>query len=70
MYFFRRSKTTIKYKKLTDRICPHCGSDSKTMPKKQKKLIEAWIIIHKIELNELWNIMQEGKDFFKINSIL
>ena len=26
-----------KYKKLTDRICPHCGSDSKTMPKKQKK---------------------------------
>ena len=39
------------------------------MPKKQKKLIEAWIIIHKMELNKLWNIMQEGKDFFKIDPL-
>ena len=33
---------------------------------KQKRMIKAWIMIHKEELITLWNIMQEGQEYFKI----
>lgn len=39
------------------------------LPKKQRKLIEAWICIHAEELNSLWNIMQEQGEFFKIEPL-
>ena len=39
------------------------------LPKKQRKLIEAWICIHVEELNSLWNIMQEQGEFFKIEPL-
>lgn len=39
------------------------------LPKKQRKLIEAWIYIHEEELNSLWNIMQEQGEFFKIEPL-
>lgn len=39
------------------------------LPKKQRKLIEAWIYIHAEELNSLWNIMQEQGEFFKIEPL-
>jgi len=39
------------------------------LPKKQIKLIEAWIYIHQEELNSLWNIMQEQGEFFKIEPL-
>lgn len=38
-------------------------------PLKQKKLIEAWIIIHKEELMTLWNLMQEQGRYFKIKPL-
>lgn len=39
------------------------------LPKKQRKLIDAWICIHAEELNSLWNIMQEQGEFFKIEPL-
>lgn len=39
------------------------------IPYKQKKMVEAWILIHKEELVTLWNIIQEGKEFFKIDPL-
>lgn len=38
-------------------------------PKKQSKLVEAWIIIHQEELKSLWNLMQEGEDYFRIEPL-
>lgn len=39
------------------------------IPRKQSKLVEAWIIIHHEELNSLWNLMKEGEDYFKIEPL-
>lgn len=39
------------------------------LPKKQRKLIEAWISIHEEELISLWNLMQEQGEFFKIEPL-
>ena len=39
------------------------------LPKKQKKLVEAWIYIHQEELESLWNLMQEQGEFFKIEPL-
>lgn len=39
------------------------------IPKKQKKLVEAWIEIHKEELYTLWYLLQDGKEVFKIEPL-
>ena len=39
------------------------------VPYKQRRMVEAWIVIHKEELITLWNIMQEGKEYFKIDPL-
>lgn len=39
------------------------------LPNKQKKLVEAWIFIHKDELQSLWKFMQEEGEFFKIDPL-
>lgn len=39
------------------------------LPKKQIKLVEAWIEIHKNELYRLWNIVQSGKEAFNIEPL-
>ena len=39
------------------------------MPLKQDKLIQAWIQIHKEELNSLWNLMREENKYFKIKPL-
>ena len=39
------------------------------LPNKQQKLVEAWILIHKEELQSLWNLMQEQGEFFKIEPL-
>lgn len=39
------------------------------MPVKQDKLIQAWIQIHKDELNSLWILMQEEGKYFKIKPL-
>lgn len=39
------------------------------MPSKQDKLIQAWIQIHKEELNSLWILMREENKYFKIKPL-
>ena len=39
------------------------------LPNKQQKLVEAWILIHKEELQSLWDLMQEQGEFFKIEPL-
>lgn len=36
------------------------------MPVKQRKLIEAWIVIHHEELESLWKLIQEENKIFRI----
>ena len=40
-----------------------------TMPNKQKKLIVAWIEIHKDELIANWQLIQNKEDYFKIDPL-
>ena len=40
-----------------------------SLPKKQSKMVEAWIEIHNEELNLLWKIMQEENEFFTIEPL-
>ena len=36
------------------------------IPNSQKKIVQAWIEIHNEELNNLWDLLVEGKKGFKI----
>ncbi len=38
-------------------------------PVKQKKMVEAWILIHQEELSTLWNLMKQGKGSFNISPL-
>lgn len=40
-----------------------------SMPNKQKKLIEAWIEIHKEELMRLWKLTQNDGEYFEIEPL-
>lgn len=40
-----------------------------TIPTKQAKLVEAWILLHSEELNSLWNLMKNGEHYFKIEPL-
>ena len=46
-----------------------CNIIEGNIPYKQKRIIEAWIVIHREELITLWNMMQEGKEYFKIEPL-
>ena len=37
-----------------------------SMTNSQRKIVQAWIEIHYEELNNLWNLLVEGKEGFKI----
>ena len=39
------------------------------MPLKQDKLIQAWIQIHREELNSLWILMRDENKYFKIKPL-
>lgn len=39
------------------------------IPKKQEKLVEAWIELHAEELKSLWNLMKNGEEYFKIEPL-
>ena len=39
------------------------------LPKKQQRLVEAWIFIHQEELQNLWDLMQEQGEYFKIDPL-
>ena len=38
-------------------------------PKKQLKLLEAWIALHEDELNANWNLLNAGDGYFKIEPL-
>jgi hypothetical protein len=40
-----------------------------SMPTKQTRLIQAWIEIHREELNADWQLAIEGKEIFKIDPL-
>ena len=39
------------------------------LPKRQIKLVQAWIEIHKEELNTLWKLAKNEKQIFKIDPL-
>lgn len=39
------------------------------MPIKQRKLIEAWIEIHNVELKRLWDLTQKEGAYFNIEPL-
>lgn len=39
------------------------------IPNSQKKIVQAWIEIHNKELNNLWDLLVEGKKGFKITPL-
>lgn len=39
------------------------------IPNSQKKIVQAWIEIHNSELNNLWDLLVEGKKGFKITPL-
>ncbi len=47
----------------------NCKLIEGVIPYKQKKLVEAWICIHKEELESLWTLMQEQGEYFKIDPL-
>ena len=40
-----------------------------TISNSKKKLVEAWIEIHKEELMANWKLLDEGEEFFKIEPL-
>ena len=39
------------------------------LPKKQRRMVEAWIEIHEIELRHLWKEIRESGKYFKIDPL-
>lgn len=39
------------------------------IPTKQRKMVEAWILIHQEELKALWHALNEDNEFFKIDPL-
>lgn len=38
-------------------------------PKKQRKLLEAWITLHEDELKANWALLNDGEGYFKIDPL-
>ena len=39
------------------------------LPKKQKKLVEAWVALHEDELNAAWTVLIENGEVIKIKGL-
>ena len=39
------------------------------LPSKQKKLVEAWILLHQEDLKSLWELMKNKGEIFKIEPL-
>lgn len=59
----------IRYNQLKAVYDFNCNILAGSIPYRQRKLVEAWIIIHKQELINLWKLLQEGKEYFKIEPL-
>ncbi len=40
-----------------------------SFPTKQRKMLEAWMVIHQDELEANWKLLQAGDGFFKIEPL-
>ncbi len=40
-----------------------------TFPKSKLKLLEAWIVIHKDDLEANWKLLSNGEQFFRIDPL-
>ena len=40
-----------------------------SLPRKQMKLLEAWMVIHEDEPLANWELLSEGREFFKIEPL-
>ncbi len=38
-------------------------------PKKQQKLLEAWVALHEDELKANWKLLNDGEGYFKIDPL-
>lgn len=38
-------------------------------PKKQRKLLEAWVALHEDELKANWKLLNDGEGYFKIDPL-
>lgn len=47
----------------------HANLINGKIPNKQRKYVEAWIMIHEYELNLLWKTIQENNSFFTIEPL-
>lgn len=47
----------------------NCSLIDGSLPKKQHKLVVAWMEIHKEELHALWKVAQDDGEIFKIDPL-
>ena len=40
-----------------------------SIPKPKQKLLEAWLVIHKEDLEVNWQLLSEGEQFFRIDPL-
>lgn len=74
MFFEKKEKHNLKhvhikyneYKAVYDL---ECNLIEGKLPNKQKKLVEAWITIHKEELYLLWDCIENEGEYFKIEPL-
>lgn len=40
-----------------------------SIPKQKQKLLEAWLVIHREDLETNWKLLSEGEQFFRIDPL-
>lgn len=40
-----------------------------SLPNKQRKMVEAWVLMHQDELKSLWKVINETGEYFKIDPL-
>lgn len=74
MFFEKEEKHNLKhihvrYNEYKDVYDLDCNLIEGKLPNKQRKLLEAWIIIHKEELFSLWECIENEGQYFKIEPL-
>ena len=59
----------VKYNEYEMSMTLECKFLNGSMPKKQKRLIEAWIELHKEEIKKSWNAYNKDGQIIKIKGL-
>ena len=59
----------VKYNEYEMSITCDCKFLSGNMPKKQRRLVEAWIEIHEEEIKAAWNVYNKDGEILKIKGL-